>query len=499
MTFTDLHAFSYLLSPITSPIGGVGSPSTRLVLVGSRSPHHWPCFHKDPDPIIFTEIAEFAMSLAAPPKGQEAFSGLPHLQAYRLIRATSLAEIGHVDIAKRFVPLILFDLLLLNRYQRYCEAITTSLARNSPYFTPTFAQHLRELLDRLIGAPHLDKSGSWIGGKMNKPSLDSIGGWLEGRLTKFIAGDGDTSPAPTQDSARGNESGVFTHYSAISSTTTSASPSPQPSQMNPHTLPSAPPRRTGSAMAAHSNASPYVPVDRASSAMEYSRPDARRSSPGPRIASANASTTTFAQAPSFGQAVNGYGAANGHMSSYSSDTISPKSSLDTTDEEGNQVQTGTWWGSSYTEDSSAATPTAATFVRVNDAPISSSSSGFISLMDDPSFSVSPSPPASRREQSSSYEDEDEEDLGFGNSKKEKEEENSKKAEEPAKAAAPERPGKQTGLGLRCIHHRSCHFRYQSSSGYFHIFRVLAWSLLETRRVYSWSSESQSWRGNLILL
>jgi hypothetical protein len=334
---------------------------------------------------------------------------------------------------------------------------------------------------------------------MNKPSLDSIGGWLEGRLTKFIAGDGDTSPAPTQDSARGNEPGVFTHYSAISSTTSSASPSPQPSQMNPHTLPSAPPRRTGSAMAAHSNASPYVPIDRASSAMEYSRPDAHRSSPGPRIASANASTTTFAQAPSFGQAVSGYGAANGHVSSYSSDTISPKSSLDTTDEEGNQVQTGTWWGSSYNEDSSTATPTAATFVRVEDAPVSSSSSGFISLMDDPSFSVSPSPPASRREQSSSYEDENE-DLGFGNSKKEKEEENSKKAEEPAKAAAPERPGKRTRLGLRYIQLYLWHSRYQTSSGCFHFIRVLAWSLLETRRVYyTWSGKSQSWRGNLILL
>ena len=99
----NLRVPSYLLSPITSPIGGIGTPSTRLVLVGSRSPQHWPSFHKDPDPVILSEIAEFAMALAAPPKGQEPFHGLPHLQAYRLVRATSLAEIGHVDIAKRFV------------------------------------------------------------------------------------------------------------------------------------------------------------------------------------------------------------------------------------------------------------------------------------------------------------------------------------------------------------------------------------------------------------
>lgn len=278
---------------------------------------------------------------------------------------------------------------------------------------------------------------------MSKPSLDSIGGWLEGRLTKFIAGDGDTSPIPTQESARGNEPGVFTHYSTISSATTSASPSPQPSHINPHTLPSAPPRRSGSAMAAHSSASPYVPIDRASSAMEYSRPDVPRPSPGPRIASANASTTTFAQAPSFGQAVNGYGPVNGHVSNYSSDTISPKSSLDTTNEEGTQPHAATWWGSSYTEDSSAPTPTATTFVRVDDPTVSSTSSGFISLMDDPSFSVSPSPPASRREPSTPYEDDDEEDLGFGNSKKhEKEQEDDdskKKPSDPAKVSASERP------------------------------------------------------------
>lgn len=84
-------------------MGGIGSPSARLVLLGSRNPLHCPIFHKDPDPVILSEIAEFALSLATAPKGQEPFRGLPHLQAYRLIRATALMEIGHVDIAKRFV------------------------------------------------------------------------------------------------------------------------------------------------------------------------------------------------------------------------------------------------------------------------------------------------------------------------------------------------------------------------------------------------------------
>lgn len=303
-------------------------------------------------------------------------------------------------------------------------------------------EQLRGLLERLTAVPHLDKSGSWIGGKMSKPSLDSIGGWLEGRLTKFIAGDGDNSPLPNQEFPQSDQPGVFSHYSTISSATTSASPSPQPTQINNNTLPGAPPRRSGSAMASHSTVSAYAPIDRASSAMEYSRPDLRKGPISPRIASASATTTTFAQAPSFGQAVNEYGAV-GHVSNYSNDTVSPKSSLDTTNEEGSRGQDATWWGSSY-EDASVPTPTASTFLKV-DEPVSASSSGFISLMDDHSFSVSPSPAVSRQASSSYAEEVDEEDLGFGNSKKhnQKEEGNTAQSSEPSKTAAPVRPGKPT--------------------------------------------------------
>ena len=94
---------SYLLSPQTSPIGGVGQATARIVLLGSRNPASWPTFYKDPDPIIFSEILEFALSLTTPAKGQESFNGLPHLQTYRLIRAMSLAEIGQTQQANRYV------------------------------------------------------------------------------------------------------------------------------------------------------------------------------------------------------------------------------------------------------------------------------------------------------------------------------------------------------------------------------------------------------------
>lgn len=88
-------------------MGGLGGPGTRLVLLGSQSPHINPIFFRDPDPIIFTEIAEFALSLKTPTKGQEPFYGFPHLQAYKFMRAAYLADIGHIQSATRYAAQVL--------------------------------------------------------------------------------------------------------------------------------------------------------------------------------------------------------------------------------------------------------------------------------------------------------------------------------------------------------------------------------------------------------
>lgn len=94
---------SYLLSPQTSPIGGIGAPSTRITLLGCKNPLVYSNFTKDADPFILSEILEFALSLVPITKGQDPFHGLPHLQAYRFIRALSLAEMGDMQLANRFV------------------------------------------------------------------------------------------------------------------------------------------------------------------------------------------------------------------------------------------------------------------------------------------------------------------------------------------------------------------------------------------------------------
>jgi hypothetical protein len=376
-------------------MGGLGNPATRLFLIGAGTPQSCPTFYKDPDTVVFTEIAEFALSLATPSKGQEPFAGLPHLQAFRLLRASSLAELGYVQLASRYV-----------------EAISSSRTRPSAYFTSTFEEQLKGLSDRIVGAPHLDKSGSWIGAKMAKPSMDSIGNWLEGRFTKLITGDGDNSPTlPEEDNKTADKtfSGPFTHYSTISSATNSPSPSPQPTTINSNVLP--PPRRTGSAMAYPSPASSYVQIDRASSAMDYVR-HKPSPVPAPRILSAGPGTTTFNQSPSFGQAVNAYTPTNNNYS----DTTSNRSGVTGDSPSG---QDAPWWGSTYSEESNSQTPTASTFLRSDEAVVSSSSSssGFISLMDDTAYSVAPPSPAPSRLQSNDIQDE--EDLGFGNSKRSK--------------------------------------------------------------------------------
>ncbi|KAG9318501.1 Sec23-binding domain of Sec16-domain-containing protein [Chiua virens] len=414
----------YLLSPQTSLMGGLDGPSTRLVLLGSQSPHINPIFFRDPDPIIFTEIAEFALSLKATTKGQEPFRGFPHLQAYKFIRATYLADIGHTQSATR-----------------YCEAITAVMSRPSPYFTPPLVEGLKQLADRLLGSPQMGKSTSWIGGKVNKPSLDSIGSWLEVRLTKFIAGDGSEMSPPASEPPKARYAGPFSSYSSISSATTSASPSPPPTVVNSH-VPSVsstvqPPRRSGSAMALPSTTM-HAPVDRASSAMEYYRPTRHASPVPPKTAPLHSTRNHYS--PSAIQSSAPF-VANRYAAAYYSEPSSRKASLEmmaepvSEEREGLQEQqeqheeepqqeltavvdsdpeggsSGGWWNSLGAHTDSSSTPTATDFHHVEN--VKELGEGFISLMDDPALSVTPnvatpSPPKAE----STFDEAD--DLGLGN-------------------------------------------------------------------------------------
>ena len=265
---------------------------------------------------------------------------------------------------------------------------------------PELSEQIRDFTDRLVGAPHLDKTGSWIRGKVTRPSLDSLGNWLGGRLTEFVAGnggsptmDGDTTPHESKTFA-----GPFSHYSTITPSTTSKVPSPQPS-IDHSTFADAQNKvlqRTGSAQALRHN--PQVQIDRASSAMEY-RPAYRNPSPGPRIASASASaaTTQFSKTN-----INhgGYPYANDTTSS------SYQQSSD------GDSRAGAWWGSSSTGNSSTTTPTVPLLPNDRSSP----SSGFVSLMEvSPIPSISDSSITPRSSALATHgEVEDDDDLGLGN-------------------------------------------------------------------------------------
>jgi COPII coat assembly protein SEC16 len=251
-------------------------------------------------------------------------------------------------------------------------------------------EQLQGLSQRLIGV-HTDKAGSWIGGKLSKPSLDTIGGWLEGRFTKLVTGDNDTA-APTGEETKSRDHpfvGPFAHYSTISSTTPSARSSPQPSFSNFNL----PPPRTSSAMGTSSEY-PQVPIERSMSAFGYiqQKPGIRSSTPP--ISSSQSSPIV--------------NPAESHVQLH--DPYGPKSGQNSTSDKTETTVQGTWWGSG--EDNSNRTPTAATFMQVDESAIQSSADGFISLMDSHSFSVGPKQETTGFSQ---QEDEDD-DLGLRNSK-----------------------------------------------------------------------------------
>ncbi|SPO25699.1 related to SEC16 - COPII vesicle coat protein required for ER transport vesicle budding [Ustilago trichophora] len=249
--------FCYLLSPQTSPIGGADTTGIRFTLLGLSSPKASMAFVQDLDGVLMTEILEFAQGLVPTVKGQEPFPGIPHLQAYKLVHAQQLADLGEVGKA-----------------QRYCEAIALCLkqCKHSPYLHSTLLSQSKQLSDRLVGAPQAGPGGNWVTRKMQRPTLDGVWGALEGRFTKFIAGeDGATEADSPNKNSKGSVSssiGPFSHYSAI---TPDAASGGMTRQQSFNEL------RTGS---------PSMPTSRSGSAMDFRNVTKRAASPKHRASSA---------------------------------------------------------------------------------------------------------------------------------------------------------------------------------------------------------------------
>ncbi|SNX84468.1 related to SEC16 - COPII vesicle coat protein required for ER transport vesicle budding [Melanopsichium pennsylvanicum] len=249
--------FCYLLSPATSPIGGADTTGARFTLLGLNNPKASNTFMQDLDGILMTEILEYAQCLVPAVKGQEPFPGIPHLQAYKLVHAQQLADLGEVSKA-----------------QRYCEAIAQCLkqCKYSPYLHSILLSQSKQLSDRLVGAPQAGPGGNWMTRKMQRPTLDGVWGALEGRFTKFIAGeDGaaeDGSPNKNSKGSVSSSIGPFSHYSAITPDAASGGMTRQQSYSE---------LRTGS---------PSVPTSRSGSAMDFRNTTRHAASPKYRASSA---------------------------------------------------------------------------------------------------------------------------------------------------------------------------------------------------------------------
>lgn len=205
-------------------------PGVRYSLIGSQHSLQLPSATTEVDAIELTEIVEFALSLVPVPKGQEAYAGLPHLQAYRLVHALRLSDLGLHAQAQRQVP-DRSSLQLQHRqyridnrdkFSRYCDAIGSTMklaTKPSPFYHPALLAQVTQFSDRLSNVSFQDK-GSWLSRKVQRPTLDNVWSTLEGRFTKFVAGEAEVDPQEAlrkkqaEDAAKA-VAGPFAHYSSI--------------------------------------------------------------------------------------------------------------------------------------------------------------------------------------------------------------------------------------------------------------------------------------------
>jgi len=222
-------------------VSGVDDPQADLVLIGADHRLNPLEMGVELEPIMLTEVYEFAMSLASPTGSFV----MPHLQNYKLAHAYQLAENGYRTDA-----------------QAYCDAIAAAMkATTAPslYYNAAFIANLDDLGKRLSQSPK-DGSSSWI----SKPSMDKVGSSLLSKFNSFIAGDDEDN---TANKSGGSEVGPFAKITGDSpSLTPSHSNADLYGAMSGYGVPAQPPA-PGNSRYAPSNA--YAP--RSSSEQQRSR------------------------------------------------------------------------------------------------------------------------------------------------------------------------------------------------------------------------------------
>ncbi|KAH8845910.1 hypothetical protein MCOR07_001525 [Pyricularia oryzae] len=161
----------YLFARSATVFGGLDDPTSHFVLVGADHKRQADQFAKETEALLLSEVYEFGLYLGA---GANKDVNCPHLAAYKLQHAMTLAETGFPDKALQ-----------------YCETLAhaiTSQTRRSPYHHGVLEAAVENLANRLRQAPK-EESNSWI----SKPSMGKVSDSVWNRFNKFVAGD-DSEP-----------------------------------------------------------------------------------------------------------------------------------------------------------------------------------------------------------------------------------------------------------------------------------------------------------------
>ncbi|EFQ27866.1 COPII coat assembly protein SEC16 [Colletotrichum graminicola] len=192
----------FLFARKASVFGGLDDAASNFVLVGADHKTQGDQFAKETEALLLSEVYEYGLSLAG---GPALSAGVPHLAAYKLQHAMTLAEYG-----------------LRDKALQYCEALATSInaqTKRSPYHHPILETAVENLRTRLRQAPK-EESSSWI----TKPSMNKVSDTVWSRFNKFVAGDENDGSAAGASAEGGPESGPFARL-AGGTPTISRSPS----------------------------------------------------------------------------------------------------------------------------------------------------------------------------------------------------------------------------------------------------------------------------------
>lgn len=180
----------FLFARSVAIFGGLDDPSAQFVLVGADHRTQSQQFFKETEALLLSEVYEYGLSLSGVPS---LANGVPHLAVYKLQHAMTLAEHGYRDKALQYCDIILKDM--------------GSQTRRSPYYHPVLESAIEDLRQRIIQAPNMEASNSWI----SKPSMNKVSDTVWNRFNKFVVG-GDTDAAGPGSPKFREESGPFANY-----------------------------------------------------------------------------------------------------------------------------------------------------------------------------------------------------------------------------------------------------------------------------------------------